>query len=176
MYDLDDKQRGLVRDYAQRLQQTLIDVAGEAIDKLAPAEISWANGQADFAVNRRSNKEPDVPALRAKHELQGPVDHDVPVLAVKDAEGETDGRDLRLCLPCDDAQLLSVVCRLSRLCRRRFGKAASWHHRPVLVWLWCRSKSAPPSQSRIGRSLRRYIGGRRRAGLDSTHEAGERPT
>jgi hypothetical protein len=34
-------------------------------------------------VNRRTNREPDVPMLRAQGLLNGPVDHDVPVLAVR---------------------------------------------------------------------------------------------
>lgn len=51
---------------------------------LQPAQISWSIGYADFAVNRRNNKEADVPKLRSAQELKGPVDHDVPVLSVRD--------------------------------------------------------------------------------------------
>ena len=39
-------------------------------------------------MNRRENKEPEVPALREKGALKGPTDHDVPVLAVRDATGK----------------------------------------------------------------------------------------
>ena len=67
---------------------------------------SWrgAIGTATFAVNRRNNKEADVPKLREAGELKGPVDHDVPVLAVRDAEGQAAGRRLRLRLPRDGAE------------------------------------------------------------------------
>ncbi len=89
MYDLDDTQRQLVRDYTRQLEEKLIAVVGAALNKIAPCELSWGQGHADFAVNRRTNKEAEVPALREqKQELKGPFDHDVPVLAVKDAEGK----------------------------------------------------------------------------------------
>jgi hypothetical protein len=88
IYSLDDVQLQLVRDYTRQLEQKLIAVVGAALAKSAPCELSWGNGHADFAVNRRNNKEADVPALREKQELKGPFDHDVPVLAVKDAEGK----------------------------------------------------------------------------------------
>jgi hypothetical protein len=87
MYFLDEKQQKLVRDYAESLQKKLVEVAGEALRQLAPAELSWETGKATFAVNRRNNKEADVPNLRALGRLKGPVDHDVPVLAVRDPEG-----------------------------------------------------------------------------------------
>ncbi len=40
-----------------------------------------------FAVNRRTNKEADVPRLRDLGQLTGPVDHDVPVLSIRDRHG-----------------------------------------------------------------------------------------
>ena len=59
---------------------------GEAVERLAPARLSWAIGHADFAVNRRNNKEAEVSALIAARRLKGPVDHDLPVLAVHDPD------------------------------------------------------------------------------------------
>jgi hypothetical protein len=87
MYDLEAKQQGYVKDYAKTLHTNIIQVVGEALGKLAPARLSWGTGKATFAVNRRNNKESDVPKLRAAGRLKGPVDHDVPVLAVRDPEG-----------------------------------------------------------------------------------------
>jgi neutral ceramidase len=87
MFLLDDTQRSLVEEYSVALERKLVDLVGEAINKLAPCQISWGNGQATFAVNRRNNKEPDVPKLRDEGRLVGPVDHDVPVLAIRDGEG-----------------------------------------------------------------------------------------
>ncbi len=85
MYDLDATQQEYVRNYGETLRAKLVQVVGEALAKMTPAKVSWGIGRATFAVNRRNNKEADVVQLRAAGRLQGPVDHDVPVLAVRDA-------------------------------------------------------------------------------------------
>jgi hypothetical protein len=54
---------------------------------LRPCHLVWGSGTATFAVNRRNNPEPKVPQLRQAGQLQGPVDHDVPVLAVRRDDG-----------------------------------------------------------------------------------------
>jgi neutral ceramidase len=88
-YDLvDDRQRLLIDRYAERLQRTIVEVVGRAIDAVAPSQLSWGQGTVAFAVNRRNNKEPDAPRLRAEGQLVGPVDHDVPVLKVTDQAGK----------------------------------------------------------------------------------------
>lgn len=87
MYFLDAQQSKLVADYGLALQEKLVAVVGEALKDLKPAQLAWGNGQATFAVNRRNNKEPDVPKLREAGKLQGPVDHDLPVLTVRDPKG-----------------------------------------------------------------------------------------
>src|SRR5262249_38432177 len=87
MYFLDTEQERRVEEYTQALQGKLVAVVGEALGKLAPARLEWGNGRATFAVNRRNNKEPDVPKLREQGQLKGPVDPDVPVLAVRDLDG-----------------------------------------------------------------------------------------
>jgi hypothetical protein len=89
MYKIDDAERKRIGAYAQFLESTVVSVAEQALDRLAEARLSWGNGRCDFAVNRRSNKEADVPALRERLALEGPVDHDVPVLRVARADGST---------------------------------------------------------------------------------------
>jgi hypothetical protein len=84
MYQLDEKQTKLVADYAVALEEKLCGVASEALAKLEPARLQWAIGHCSVAVNRRNNQEKDVPALRETGKLAGPVDHDVPTLAVYD--------------------------------------------------------------------------------------------
>jgi hypothetical protein len=84
MYQLDAKQQKLVADYAEDLHRKVVKVVGEALKALAPARLAWGSGTAGFAVNRRNNKEKDVPVLRQAGKLIGPVDHQVPVLAVRD--------------------------------------------------------------------------------------------
>jgi Neutral/alkaline non-lysosomal ceramidase, N-terminal len=88
MYFLDAAQSKLVDAYTTRLIGKATKVVGEAIDKLQPCRIAWANGHATFAVNRRTNVEANVPRLREQGELKGPVDYDVPVLAVRDTSGK----------------------------------------------------------------------------------------
>lgn len=86
MYFLDERQLQYVNDYAAGLQKTLVDLVDEAIAGLAPCSLAWGNGQATFAGNRRNNKEAEVPQRRAEGRMVGPVDYDVPVLAVRDGE------------------------------------------------------------------------------------------
>ena len=87
MYHLDDEQHRVVAEYTQFLETAIVNVAGQALDRLADAQLAWGTGRCDFAVNRRNNKEADVPALRRRLALQGPVDHDVPVLRAARADG-----------------------------------------------------------------------------------------
>ncbi|MBI1916722.1 MAG: neutral/alkaline non-lysosomal ceramidase N-terminal domain-containing protein [Planctomycetes bacterium] len=88
MYFLDVEQQQLVADYARTLHRKIVRVVGDAINGLAPARLSWGSGAAHFAVNRRNNKEPNVPKLREEGKLKGPVDHQVPVLSVRDAKDD----------------------------------------------------------------------------------------
>ena len=87
-YALDKEQQEQVKTYADKLQAALVQVVDRAIAGLAPAQLAWGSGRTDFAVNRRNNKADAVPALRDAGKLAGPQDHDVPVLAVKTAEGK----------------------------------------------------------------------------------------
>jgi hypothetical protein len=87
---LDESDRQLVDDYAALLQKQIVSVAGEAIENLDSAQLFWGSGSASFAVNRRNNPAAQVPQLRKENKLRGPHDHDVPVLAVKDADGKLD--------------------------------------------------------------------------------------
>jgi hypothetical protein len=85
---LDAANRKLVDEYAAFLQQRVIAVVNEAIEDLEPARLCWGSGTATFAVNRRNNPAAQVPQLRQEGKLRGPQDHDVPVLAVKDIDGD----------------------------------------------------------------------------------------
>jgi hypothetical protein len=87
-YSLDKPQQELIHKYADQLEAAVMAVVGESIGRLAPAKIEWGNGRTDFAVNRRNNKADEVPQLREAGTLKGPSDHDVPVLAVKSADGK----------------------------------------------------------------------------------------
>lgn len=86
---LDEKQQQLVDQYADFLEKRIIQAVSSAVDSLAPADVRWGSGNATFAVNRRNNRpESKVPQWRKAGTLKGPFDHDVPVLAVRDAAGQ----------------------------------------------------------------------------------------
>jgi len=87
MYFLDEAQMARSVQYTDRLQQQLIEVVARAVEDLKAAQVSWGGGLATFAVNRRNNPEAEVPKLREQGGLRGPIDHDVPVLAVRAPEG-----------------------------------------------------------------------------------------
>jgi neutral ceramidase len=79
-YDLDAEQKASVDRYTRLLVRQIIDVTGHAIRNLAPATLSFEQGLAGIAVNRRRAR----PGGRS---LPGPVDQDVPVMAVRSPDG-----------------------------------------------------------------------------------------
>ncbi|HUQ69926.1 MAG TPA: neutral/alkaline non-lysosomal ceramidase N-terminal domain-containing protein [Planctomycetaceae bacterium] len=87
IYPLDAEQIAKIEKYSAWLTDTIVDTVSAAIKDLQPATLVRGQGSAGFAVNRRNNREPDVPRLREQGKLLGPVDHSVPVLAVKKPDG-----------------------------------------------------------------------------------------
>ena len=88
IYPLDEAQIKLIEDYSDWLTTEIVATIGRALKDLRPVTVSRGVGSADFGVNRRTNREPDVPMLREQNLLLGPVDHTVPTLAVRDADGK----------------------------------------------------------------------------------------
>jgi hypothetical protein len=89
MCRMNEEQARKVNEYTKALVASLDKTIAEAFSDMIPAVLFWGTGRADFAVNRRENKEKDVPALRDALALKGPVDHDVPVVRVMNDEGKT---------------------------------------------------------------------------------------
>ena len=87
MYKIDAIQQKRIDEYAEFLIDSIITASGQAINRLEESQLAWGTGRCDFAVNRRANEELQVPELRRRLALQGPVDHDVPVLRVTGANG-----------------------------------------------------------------------------------------
>jgi hypothetical protein len=87
IYPLDAPELKKIESYSASLEATIVRTVGEALGHLVPANLQRGEGSTDFAVNRRNNREADVPALRAQHALRGPSDHSVPVLAARSADG-----------------------------------------------------------------------------------------
>ena len=87
IYPLSEEQLRDVVEYSDWLTAEIVTTVGKALDDLQPATISRGVGFSDFGVNRRTNREPDVPSLREQNLLMGPVDHTVPILAIKKLDG-----------------------------------------------------------------------------------------
>ncbi len=84
----DDAARARIRAYTRWLERTIVEQVAAALQQMTPASLWTGQGHTDFAVNRRNNPEPEVPAMRQRGEpLKGPVDHSVPVLVVKTPAG-----------------------------------------------------------------------------------------
>lgn len=87
-YPVEEEQVELVKQYTAQMQSRLVEMVGEALSKLAPARLQIGEGKTTFAVNRRNNREAEVPELLARGEpLKGPVDHAVPVMTVTRPDG-----------------------------------------------------------------------------------------
>jgi neutral ceramidase len=88
-YPLDDEARRLIEDYSRELEAKIVETVGRALADLRPARLEAGEGRAAFAVNRRANREADVPRLLQRGEaLKGPVDHSVPLLVVRGPDGK----------------------------------------------------------------------------------------
>ncbi len=90
-----DHQEAITR-YTKTLTNRLVEVSRAALADLRPAELWWGIGQLEFAKNRRNSE-------------TGPVDHNLPVLAVKTPTGE-----LR-------AVLTTYACHAVTLSHNRIG-------------------------------------------------------
>jgi hypothetical protein len=88
IYPLDEKQVALIEEYSRGLEETTVTTVAKALSELTPASLWAAQASTNFAVNRRNNPQAQVGALLARGAtLKGPVDHSVPVLAVRSPEG-----------------------------------------------------------------------------------------
>jgi hypothetical protein len=85
MFELDPEQKQRVDDYSRDLTEKLVTVIGAALKELAPADLTFGNGTAGFAINRRQNT---ANSLRIGVNPKGPTDHDVPVLKVAAPDGK----------------------------------------------------------------------------------------
>ena len=88
MYFLNDEQKKRVGEYAEFLEAAVSKAVAAAVENLEPSTLKLGRGTAAFAVNRRNNREADVPMLREAGELKGPIDHTVPVLSVTNSAGK----------------------------------------------------------------------------------------
>ncbi|MFM7056065.1 MAG: neutral/alkaline non-lysosomal ceramidase N-terminal domain-containing protein, partial [Planctomycetota bacterium] len=87
-YPVDADQEKLVSEYTDAMVVRTVELVAAALADLAPARLEQGEGKTTFAVNRRNNREADVPDLIARGiPLSGPVDHSVPVLRITALDG-----------------------------------------------------------------------------------------
>ena len=96
MFELGPADSQVVSEYAAKLTENLVAVVGAALKDLSPAGLSFGNGRATFAINRR---EPPPSGVKIGENPQGPTDPDVPVLKISRARRQTPRRFVRLRLP-----------------------------------------------------------------------------
>ncbi len=88
-YPVDPEQVALVEEYTDLMVTKCVAMVGVSLSNLSPASLRIGEGRTTFAVNRRNNREADVPDLIAKGTpLVGPVDHAVPVMTVTRPNGK----------------------------------------------------------------------------------------
>lgn len=83
----DEPEQGSPRQgeaYAAKLEEQLLQIAGEALDRLEPVTLTYHHARCGFAMNRRL---PTGATYKNSPYPEGPVDHDVPVLRVTAAGG-----------------------------------------------------------------------------------------
>ena len=83
-YNLTGEQQAVVDRYTRWLVERVVEAIGGAVRDLRPAELTFGQGLAGVAVNRRRAR----PGGRG---LYGPVDQDVPVLAIRAPGGRLRG-------------------------------------------------------------------------------------
>lgn len=72
-------------EYGELLRDKLLKIMGEALQKLAPAQVNYNHARCGFAMNRRL---PRLGSFSNSPYPDGPVDHDVPVLEVASPDGK----------------------------------------------------------------------------------------
>ncbi|MCC5932400.1 MAG: neutral/alkaline non-lysosomal ceramidase N-terminal domain-containing protein [Cyclobacteriaceae bacterium] len=85
IYPLEARDKKPIDAYSEQLIYNLIDLAIEAKARIEPVRLFSGNGVVRFQVNRRQNREADIHTLT---ELKGPHDYAVPVLDIRDVNGD----------------------------------------------------------------------------------------
>ena len=85
LFELGPEDSQVVTEYTAKLTDNLVAVVGAALQDLSPADLSFGNGRATFAINRRQNNPKGV---IIGENPAGPTDSDVPVLKITGPDGK----------------------------------------------------------------------------------------
>lgn len=84
IYPIDASEQKKIDAYTDWLGGRIVEVVGQALARLKPAQLYSGSGIARFQVNRRNNQEK---SLLSETPLNGPNDYAVPVIKVLDGKG-----------------------------------------------------------------------------------------
>ena len=84
IFDLNLEDQKAVARYALELTDDIVAVIDSAMSHLAPMQVWSGHGSVGFAMNRR---EPSAKGIINGKNLNGPVDHDVPVMKITSPDG-----------------------------------------------------------------------------------------
>lgn len=82
---LSPQETAVIQRHTEKIREQVFEAVSEALGKLQPARLSFGQGKAGFAMNRRIFSPTGV---RFGANPDGLVDHSVPVLRAETAEGE----------------------------------------------------------------------------------------
>jgi hypothetical protein len=85
IYPLEAKHKEVIKKYSADLENKVVNLVGEAIRSMVPAQIFSQNGVTRFQVNRRNNAEANISKIT---DLAGPNDYAVPVLKITNEAGD----------------------------------------------------------------------------------------
>jgi neutral ceramidase len=108
MWDLAPEQSAAIDEYSRQLADALVTVVGAALRDLKPARLSFGQGAAGFAVNRR---EPTAKGVIIGVNPDGPRDPSVPVLRVSAPDGKL--RAVLFGYACHNTTLTGETYKLS---------------------------------------------------------------
>ncbi len=85
MWDLSPEAIERIREYSRSFTDNVVTAIGAALGNMKPAQLSYAEGEAQFAINRR---EPGPSGYKIGVNPAGPRDTAVPVLRITDESGK----------------------------------------------------------------------------------------
>ncbi len=80
-----EQRQQLALDYMAKLHQQLVDLIGQSLKELSPANLDYLHARCGFAMNRRR---PTAQGVTNAPHSDGPVNHNVPVLRISTPEGK----------------------------------------------------------------------------------------
>lgn len=85
-YGFSPEDQAIITDYTEKLEDKIAELVVEAFGKMRPAELAFNKDKATFGANRRRFKDGQYEKMGVN--LDGLVDHQVPVLSVRDTQGQ----------------------------------------------------------------------------------------